>query len=109
MADSIIPQATPSQPKPSLIDLINVIAEKVDPIIKLVSTMADRYQKGQEREVRFETRMSLVAVSVVVLIVGVAGWLTYVGKIDGSTFAFLLGVIVGYVLTFIRDQLTLSE
>jgi hypothetical protein len=109
MADSIISQPTGGQPKPSLIDLINVIAERVDPIIKLVSTMADRYQKGQEREVRFQTRMSLVAVFVVVLIIGVAGWLTYIGKVDGSTFTFLLGVIVGYVLTFIRDQITTPE
>jgi hypothetical protein len=39
----------------------------------------------------------------VVLIVLVAGTLTYLDKVDGSTFTFLLGTVVGYVLTFIRE------
>jgi hypothetical protein len=50
--------------------------------------------------------MAWVAVSVVGLIIAVSGFLTYKGKIDGSTFTFLLGLIVGYVLTFLRDQIT---
>jgi len=50
--------------------------------------------------------MSLFAVLLVAFIVLVAGLLTWKGKIDGSTFTFLLGLIVGYVLTFVRDQIT---
>lgn len=99
-------QPSGAQPGPTLIDIINVLAEKADPIVKLLSATMDRYQKGQEREVRFQTHMAWVAVSVVFAIIGVAALLTYVGKIDGSTFTFLLGLIVGYVLTFIRDQIT---
>ncbi|HTQ62534.1 MAG TPA: hypothetical protein VMI32_20075 [Candidatus Solibacter sp.] len=95
--------------QPNLVDLINAVAEKADPIVKLLSTTIEGYQKGKEREVQFQTGMAWVAVSVVVLIVGVAGFLTYHGKIDGSTFTFLLGLIVGYVLTFVRDQITWSE
>ena len=110
MADST-PPIQPQGPPPtvSLVDLINVVAERVDPIVKLVSAAMDRYQTGQEREIRFQKHMAWVAVSVVTLIVGVAGFLTYHGKIDGSTFTFLLGLIVGYVLTFVRDQITGPE
>ncbi len=102
-------QPSGPQPRPTLIDIINVIAEKADPIVKLVSAAMDRYQTGQNREIRFQTHMAWVAISVVVVIVGVAAFLTYVGKIDGSTFTFLLGLIVGYVLTFVRDQITGPE
>ncbi len=99
----------PSGPQPNLIDLIKILAEKADPIIKLLETTIDRYQKGKEREVRLKKHMSWVALSVVIFIVGVAAVLTYRGKIDGSTFTFLLGLIVGYVLTFVRDQITGPE
>ncbi len=110
MNESTVPgQPSGFQSGPTIIDIINVLAEKADPIVKLLSATMDRYQKGQDREVRFQTHMAWVAISVVFFIIGVAGFLTYVGKIDGSTFTFLLGLIVGYVLTFIRDQITSPE
>jgi len=99
----------PQQQGPGLIELITVLAEKAEPIIKLLTSIMESYQKGQERKGRLQTRMSWSAISVVFVIVGVAGFLTYHGKIDGSTFTFLLGLIVGYVLTFVRDQITGPE
>jgi hypothetical protein len=95
--------------QPNLLDIITLIAEKADPIVKLVTATMDKYQKGQESEVRFQSNMAWAAISVVVVIVAVAAFLTYHGKIDGSTFTFLLGLIVGYVLTFVRDQITGPE
>jgi len=106
---------TPNKPplltitQPNIIDIITTLAEKADPIVKLLTTAIDGYQNGKEREVRFQTRMSWAAISVVFVIVGVSGFLTYHGKIDGSTFTFLLGLILGYVLTFVRDQITGPE
>jgi uncharacterized membrane protein len=94
-----------SQTTPNLIDIINIIADRVDPLLKIVTTMAERMLKSKETEVRYRTRMAWVAVIIVTFIVGVAGFLTYVGKVDGTTFGFLLGLIVGYVLTFIRDSI----
>lgn len=47
----------------------------------------------------FQKHMAWIALTVVVVIVGIAAVLTYKGKIDGSTFTFLLGLIVGHVLT----------
>ena len=95
----------PAPTSPTFVDLIALLADKADPLVKLISTSVDRYQKGQDRQIKFQTHMAWVAVSVVFAIIGVAAWLTFVGKIDGSTFTFLLGLIVGYVLTFIRDQI----
>ena len=106
MTEPTEPNKTPApQPQPNLVDIINALAEKADPIVKLIAAAVDRYQKGKEREAQLQKHMSLVAISVVFLTVGVAGFLTYVGKIEGSTFTFLLGLIVGYVLTFVRDQI----
>ena len=99
------PQVLP-KPSPNLVELITVIAEKAEPIIKVFQATMESYQKGKERDVKLQTRMALIALGTVLAIVGTAGFLTYHGKIDGSTFTFLLGLIVGYVLTFVRDQIT---
>jgi len=114
MTDSIEPTSPPKPPsgppqQVNLIDIINVLADKADPVVKLLTAGVTSYQKGQEREISFQKHMAWVALSVVVIIVGVAGLLTYKGKIEGSTFTFLLGLIVGYVLTFVRDQVRTSD
>ncbi|MFB3917248.1 MAG: hypothetical protein ACE14M_11000 [Terriglobales bacterium] len=90
----------------TLVDLIGVLSQNADPVIKLLTATAEKYQNGKEREVRLKINMAWFAIGVVIVIVGVAGFLTYKSKIDGSTFTFLLGLIVGYVLTFVRDQIT---
>jgi uncharacterized membrane protein len=95
----------PQQP-PNLVDVINALAEKADPIVKLLTAAIDKYQRGQERKDRFRTLMVCIVVLVTFAVVGIAGFLTYRGKIDGGTFSFLLGLIVGSLLTFIRDQVT---
>lgn len=95
--------------QPNVVDLIAILADKADPIVTLLKTTIQGYQSGKQREVRFQTHMAWVAVSVVLVIILVAAFLTYHGKIDGSTFTFLLGLIVGYVLTFVRDQITGPE
>lgn len=83
-----------------------MVADKIQPIIKLLESINDRHDRDEQREIQFQTRMTWVAVLTVALIVVVATALTYLGKSDGSTFTFLLGLIVGYVLTFVRDQIT---
>ena len=103
-----LPPAGPP-PNPNLVDLIRVIAEKIDPIIKMYSTAMEHRQAAESNEKRFRLKMSWVALSFVAFIVAIAAFLTYRGKIDGSTFTFLLGLIVGYLLTFVRDQITGPE
>ncbi len=94
---------------PNLIDIINTIADRVEPVLKIVTTIAERYLKAQQSRADHNTKMAWVAVAVVTLVVSVSGFLTYVGKVDGSTFTFLLGLIVGYILTFIRDSISPPE
>lgn len=86
--------------------LIEVISKNVEPLSKLITNIAEKYIAIQEREVKFSITMGIIAVAVVTLIIVSAAILTYYGKIDGSTFTFLLGLIVGYVLTFVKDAIT---
>jgi len=50
-------------------------------------------------------KMAWMVVDLVSVIVLASGILTYFNKIDGSTFTFLLGLIVSYILTFFRDSI----
>jgi hypothetical protein len=103
------PEVRRPQQGPTLIDVINVLADKADPVVKLLEAAVTGYQKGKERQIRFQIHLSWIAIAVVAVIVGTAAALTWKGRIDGSTFTFLLGLIVGYVLTFVRDQITGPE
>ena len=89
--------------------VVHAIADRVDPVLKLVTGIMERNLKAQESDSKFRVHMAWVAVLIVGVIVGVAAYLTYVDKLDGSTFGFLLGLVVGYVLTFIRDAITPSS
>lgn len=63
----------------------------------------------QESEARFNIRMTSFAVIVIALIILSAGVLTFYDKIDGATFTFLLGLIVGYLLTFLKESINPSQ
>ena len=93
----------------SLVDIVNVISDRVDPILQLIKTWTEQNLKSREAESRFRIHMAWVAVVVVGIIVGVSTFLTWQGKMDGSTFGFLLGLVIGYTLTFIRDALKPKE
>lgn len=103
--EEILPQPK-AQPTPaSLVDIINIIADRVEPVVKIITTIAERSLKANQAEARFRVHMAWIAVLIVAMIVVISGTLTYFGKLDGPTFGFLLGLIVGYVLTFIRDSI----
>jgi uncharacterized membrane protein len=89
----------------TLVDIVNVISDRVDPIIQLIKTITEKNLASRESEAKFKIHMAWVAVVVVGIIVGVSTMLTWLGKMDGSTFGFLLGLVIGYALTFIRDAL----
>ena len=86
--------------------LIEVISKNVEPISILITNISEKYIAIKEREFEFSKTMATIAVIVIALIIVSAAILTYFEKIDGSTFAFLLGLIVGYVLTFVKDTIT---
>jgi len=86
--------------------LIEVVSKNVEPISTLTTNVSEKYIAIKEREFEFSKTMAIIAVIVVALIIVSSAVLTYFEKIDGSTFAFLLGLIVGYVLTFVKDTIT---
>ena len=89
------PEETPKA-TPSIIDVINVVADRVEPIVKIVHTFAETSLKTKQSDSHFRIHMAWIAVAVVGIIVGVATILTFSGKMDGSTYGFLLGSIMGY-------------
>lgn len=85
---------------------IEVISKNVEPLSTLITNVAEKYIAIQEREFEFSKTMGIIAVLVVAFVIVSATILTYYGKIDGATFTFLLGLIVGYVLTFVKESIT---
>ena len=106
-ADSaaVPPTGTPKNPPETISQIIHAVADRADPLIKIATQLLERAMHAQEAKARFSIRMSLLACGVVLVIVMAAGILTFTGKIGGSTFTFLLGLVVGYILTFIRDSI----
>ena len=93
----------------TIIDIIDVVADRMEPLLKLLTTFFEQSLARHKAAASFELRMAWIVLTIVVFIVVVAGFLTYLEKIDGSTFTFLLGLIVGYILTFIRDTIRPHE
>lgn len=86
--------------------LMNVISLNFKEIIELGKEYF-QHQKGINKSgVRFSLGLSIIAAFIILIIVGAAGFLTYHNKIDGSTFTFLLGTIVGYLITFIQKAIS---
>lgn len=91
------------KPDASLIDVVNVVAERVEPIIQIIRTFAETKLKSKQSDAHFRIHMAWIAVILVATIVGVATLLAYTDRMDGAAYAFLLGTLTGYALTFIRD------
>lgn len=76
-----------------------------EPLIEMIQAVGERYTESRTTRVWFRIGMTITAAVTVLILVGIAAFLTYHDKIEGSTFGFLLGLIIGYVLTFIRDAI----
>lgn len=95
--------------KVTIIEVIDVIADRIDPLLQLLKAFFEQSAKRQQAVATLQVKMTWIVLIIVIMIVGVSGALTYLDKIDGSTFTFLLGLVVGYVLTFIRDTIRPPE
>lgn len=82
-----------------------VIAENAPQLGQLVKEISSEWLQHSRTSHSFNLRMTTLAVAVVLVVVAASGFLTWTGQLDGSTFAFLLGLIVGYILTFIRQSI----
>lgn len=88
---------------------IELIATRSQEVISLIDSISGRVIESAEARGRFTIRMAWLAFGMVVVIIFAAGFLTYVGKIGGSTFAFLLGLVSGYMLNFVQDSMNPSR
>lgn len=89
--------------------LLNVIALNFKDIMELGKEYFQHQNGLNKSGIRFSLGLSIIAAFLILIIVGAAGFLTYHEKIDGSTFTFLLGTIVGYLLTFIQRAINPDE
>ncbi len=85
---------------------ISLLSDNADNMISLIKETAENWLAIKKTNLGFSLKMAIFAFLTVGLIVGSAAWLTYIGKIDGSTFTFLLGLIVGYALTFLQNLIS---
>ncbi len=104
-----VPPGGPNAGQPQqerLSEIVKTVLDRVDAVVALYTAYRDRDLAAQKVETRFQVHMTWVAFLVVAVIVGSAFWLTHEGKIDGATFPFLLGTVVGYVLTYIKSAVS---
>ena len=92
-----------------LLLLVDKIADRAEPLIDVVQSIANQYKDSRKDRVDFRLSMTYAAIGLVLFIVLTAAVLTYLDKLDGSTFGFLLGLIIGYLLTFVRDAIGVTS
>ncbi len=85
------------------------IVTNAGPVSSLIEIITTKLLSSKEVDTKHSLKMAYVAVFLVSFIIVVTGLLTYLDKIDGSTFTFLMGLIVGYVLTFVREAIFPAE
>lgn len=88
-----------------LVTIIDTVADRADPLIEIIKNWAEQSLKTRQSERKYQMRMTVIAVGLVAFIVVTASVLTYLNRMSGSTLSFLLGLVVGYVLTFVRDAI----
>lgn len=73
--------------------------------------LLDKYLTAKINQVEGpKIRWSIISfASVLVLVVALSGFLVYDGKLDASNFTFLLGTLIGAVITLLGDILIPSQ
>lgn len=89
-----------------LISFARDIIDHEEEVTKLINVFGDKFLASRKQSSRFKLYMAILGSSVITIIILVSGGLTFYDKIDGSTFAFLLGLIGAYMLTFVKDSIT---
>ena len=83
-----------------------VLLTKADNLTKIIQELGGKWIQSKKTDVRFKVYLGFFALGFVIIIVGSMLYLTVIGRVDGSTFAFLMGTIVGYVLTYLQDNIS---
>ncbi len=83
----------------------SAIANCIEEIPQLIRDGIDKWSGYIKDEKDFKIKMSNRALVLIAIILIAASVFTYLGTIDGQTYAFLLGSILGYTLTFIGKSI----
>jgi len=102
--DDESPEAIPEE---GVSDIIDSLADNEPNLSKLVENVTKNILKVKESHLKTQEsfysfakhNIRLGVIAVIVIITGLFG-LTYLGKIDGAVLTFSLGVILGYLLSF---------
>jgi hypothetical protein len=81
------------------------LAQRSGELVAFIAGIMGQQRLGREIEARFRIRMAVLAGLFVLIVVGLATWLTYAGKLDGGSLSFLLGLVTGYMLNYLRDSM----
>jgi hypothetical protein len=88
-----------------LAEVIDTLADRSKELLQLVGGVMGEQRLRRAGEGRFRLWMAIVTGVFLLVIVGTVAGLTYAGKVDGSSFTFLLGVVVGAMLALMRDMI----
>ncbi len=75
-----------------------------DGIKDVVDSTLASWAKLQKVQLKYSYIRILIVILLLGVIIGVASWLTSIGRLDGSSLIFLLGTITGYLLTFLTKM-----
>ncbi|NIP61471.1 MAG: hypothetical protein GWN01_05050 [Nitrosopumilaceae archaeon] len=87
--------------------------EKIEVLLKNLIPLADRYLNFKDNEAKHEGKFiettakhdrKIIAVLLGFLgfVIGALIWLTWTGKIDGTSLLFVIGLVIGYVFAIIQ-------
>jgi hypothetical protein len=78
----------------------------VDTLASKYITYFEKKAVAQDRTLATVTKhsmiLTLILATFLAVIVGLMGFLTYVGKVSGDALLFLVGTVTGYILLFIQ-------
>lgn len=96
--------------------IIELLAENEKPISNLIDKLnnsieniSKQFLNHKSSESKFSLKMAYLLTGLISLIVIIAAVLTLYGKLDGSALTFLFGLLIGYMLTFIREAIYPNE
>lgn len=75
----------------------------------VVETVMGNWKKIQRDNLIYLGIRLIIVVVLIGAILGVATWLTSTGILDSSNFSLLLGILIGYLLTFLTKVELLKQ
>jgi len=93
-------------PPPSNTEWIPILINSVVPLVKeyvdLQKSKFDYKVKRDERASQHNRKLTFSLLIFLGVVIGISSLLTFYGKVSGDALLFMIGVIVGYIITMIQ-------